>query len=170
MLVKKGDTVLVITGKDKGKTGKVMEVNPAAGKVLVDGVNVVTKHQKPKSAQDKGGIVKKTAPIDVSNVMVVCPTCGKATRVAHTMVGEEKVRACKKCNASLDKKFVKQAKKEAKKVEKTEKTAVETVKPEVKAEAKKAPAKTATKTQAKPAAAKTTTAKKSTATKKVESK
>ena len=115
MTIKTGDNVLVIAGKDKGKTGKVTAVYAAANKVLVEDVNVVTKHQKPRSQQDKGGIVKKSAPIEASNVQVVCPVCGKATRVAHSEVEGKKVRTCKKCNASLDKEFVKATKKEAKK-------------------------------------------------------
>ena len=118
--IKKGDTVLVIAGKDNGKTGTVLEVSPKTGKVVVEGVNVVSRHQKPKSQQDKGGIIKKNAAIDASNVMVVCPVCGKATRVAHAEVEGKKVRSCKKCNASLDKEFVKATKKEAKKTVKAE--------------------------------------------------
>ena len=125
--VKKGDKVLVITGKDKGKTAEALEVSPKTGKVLVDGVNVVTKHQKPKSQQDKGGIIKKSAPIDASNVMVVCPTCDKATRVAHKEVEGKKARICKKCGASLDKKLVKAVKKEAK-ASKTEEKSTKTSK------------------------------------------
>ena len=115
MTVKKGDNVVVIAGKDKGKTGKVTEVSPKDGKVLVDGVNIVTKHQKARKQGDKSQIVKKNAPIEASNVMVVCPVCGKATRVAHREIDGKKVRACKKCSASLDKEFVKATKKEAKK-------------------------------------------------------
>jgi len=118
--VKKGDKVLVITGKDKGKIADVVEVSPKTHKVLVDGINVVTKHQKPRTQQDKGGIVKKSAPIDASNVMVVCPVCGKATRVAHSEIEGKKVRSCKKCKGSLDKEYVKAAKKEAKKAIKAE--------------------------------------------------
>lgn len=118
MTIKTGDTVVVIAGKDKGKTGKVSAVYADANKVLVDDVNVVTKHQKPRSQQDKGGIVKKSAPIDASNVMVVCPICGKATRVAHSENEGKKVRSCKKCNGSLDKEY--KAKKEAKKAVKAE--------------------------------------------------
>ena len=118
--VKKGDKVLVITGKDKGKVADVVEVSPKEGKVLVEGVNVVTKHQKPRSQQDKGGIVKKSAPIDASNVQVVCPVCGKATRVAHSVIEGKKVRSCKKCNGSLDKEYVKATKKETKKTVKAE--------------------------------------------------
>ena len=115
MTIKKNDTVCVITGKDKGKSGKVSAVYSNKNKVLVENVNIVTKHQKPKSQQDKGGIFKKPAPIDASNVMVVCPVCNKATRVAHKEIDGKKVRVCKKCGASLDKEFVKQTKKEAKK-------------------------------------------------------
>ena len=115
MTVKSGDNVLVITGKDKGKTGKVTAVYADTNKVLVENVNIVSKHQKPKSAQDKGGIFKRPAPIEASNVHVVCPVCNKATRVAHKEIDGKKVRICKKCGASLDKEFVKQTKKEAKK-------------------------------------------------------
>lgn len=115
MTVKTGDNVVVIAGKDKGKTGKVTAVYADENRVLVENVNIVSKHQKPKSQQDKGGIFKRPAPIDASNVLVVCPTCGKATRVAHSEVEGKKVRSCKKCGASLDKEFVKQTKKEAKK-------------------------------------------------------
>ena len=115
MTVKSGDNVLVITGKDKGKTGKVTAVYADTNKVLVENVNIVSKHQKPKSAQGKGGIFKRPAPIEASNVQVVCPVCNKATRVAHKEIDGKKVRICKKCGASLDKEFVKQTKKEAKK-------------------------------------------------------
>lgn len=121
MTIKKGDTVLVITGKDKGKTGKVTEVYPDDNRVLVDGINIVTKHQKARKQDEKSAIVKKNAPIELSNVMVVCPVCGKATRVAHSEIDGKKVRTCKKCSASLDKEFVKATKKEAKKnIAKTE--------------------------------------------------
>ncbi len=167
MTIKNGDTVYVITGKDKGKTGKVSAVYSDKNKVLVENVNIVTKHQKPKSQQDKGGIVKKPAPIDASNVMVVCPVCNKATRIAHKEIDGKKARVCKKCGASLDKEFVKQTKKEAKKSiaktskEEAVKRAESTVKSAPKAEkTAKAPAKkaeSATKTTTK----KSTTAKES---------
>ena len=114
MNIKKGDNVVVIAGKDKGKTGKVLEVSASAGKVTVDNVNVVKRHQKPRSQQDKGGIISKVAPVDSSNVMVLCAECGKATRVAHKELDGKKVRICKKCGASLDKEYVRAAKKEAK--------------------------------------------------------
>ncbi|MGN1162434.1 MAG: 50S ribosomal protein L24 [Christensenellales bacterium] len=114
MVVKKGDQAVVISGKEKGKKGKVAQVIPSTGKVVIENVNVVSRHKKPRSAQDKGGIMKKAAPIDASNVMVVCPACGKATRVAHKEIAGEKARVCKKCGASLDKDMKKQVKKDAK--------------------------------------------------------
>ena len=137
--VKKGDTVVVITGKDAGKKGKVVASYPKKNRVVVEGVNIITKHKKPRSAQDKGGIVKHEGTIDVSNVMVICPTCGKATRIKHSIVDGKNVRVCK-CGAVLDKKFTKTA--PAKKAAKAE------VKEEVKAEAKAEP-KTAAKAEAK---------------------
>ncbi len=146
MTVKKGDTVLVITGKDKSKSGKVLEVYPEDNRVLVDNVNIVTKHKKARTQNEKSEIIKKTAPIEASNVMVVCPVCGKATRVAHKEIDGKKVRVCKKCSASLDKEFVKATKKEAKKVAKsneaakTTKTASKTT--------KKSTSKTSAKTEA----------------------
>lgn len=100
--VKKGDTVVVIAGKEKGKVGKINLVNPNEKRVAVEGVNLVSKHKKPKSAQDKGGIIKKEGTIDVSNVQVICAGCNKATRVAHNFVDGKKVRVCKHCGASLD--------------------------------------------------------------------
>ena len=137
MKVKKGDNVVVIAGKDKGKKSKVLETSPKTGKIVVENVNVVTKHRKPRSAQDKGGIVKQTNPIPSSNVMVVCQACDKATRVAHKELNGKKVRACKKCGASLDKAFVKIVKKETKKTEqKIETKEVKTEAKEVKVESK----------------------------------
>ena len=111
--VKKGDNVLVLTGKDAGKTGEVLEVNTEAGRVVVSGVNVQTHHRKPRTREDKGGIMKSEGAIDASNVQVVCSACKKATRVAHSEVEGKKVRVCKKCGATLDlaKKAVKNSKK-----------------------------------------------------------
>mgnify|MGYP001149237807 CR=1 FL=1 len=120
MEIKKGDNVVIITGKDKGKKGKVLETSPKKSKLIVENVNIVTKHKKPKSAQDKGGRIQKANPIDISKAMVICSTCNKATRVSHKVVNGKKVRICKKCSASLDKEFVKAVKKETKKVENTE--------------------------------------------------
>ena len=111
--VKKGDNVLVITGKDAGKTGEVLEVNVEAGRVVVAGVNIQAHHKKPRSKDDKGGIIKSEGAIDASNVQVVCPVCKKAVRIAHGDVDGKKVRICKKCGVSLDaeKKAVKNSKK-----------------------------------------------------------
>ena len=129
MTIKKGDTVVVIAGKEKGKSGKVTDVSPKDNRVLVDGLNIVTKHQKARKQDEKSQIVKKSAPIEVSNLMVVCPSCGKATRVAHNTVDGKKVRVCKKCSASLDKEFAKAVKKEAKKSAKAETAAPNAEKP-----------------------------------------
>ena len=149
MIVKKGDQAVVISGKEKGKKGKVSQVIPTTGKVVIENVNVVSRHKKPRSAQEKGGIMKKAAPIDASNVMVVCPACGKATRVAHKVIDGEKARVCKKCGASLDKDMKKQVKKDAKAETKTAKA--DAVKKETATTEKKSKASTAAK---KPAAKK----------------
>ena len=110
--VKKGDNVLVIAGKDAGKTGEILEVNATTGRVVVAGVNIQAHHNKPRSKDDKGGIIKSEGAIDVSNVQVVCPVCKKATRVAHKEEDGKMVRFCKKCGATLDtKKAVKNSKK-----------------------------------------------------------
>lgn len=104
--VKKGDTVLVIAGKDKGKTGKILNAMPSENAVVVEGVNIVYKHKKARNAQEKGGIVKIEGKIDASNVQVICPECKKATRVAtKTNEKGKSVRVCKhaNCGASLDK-------------------------------------------------------------------
>ncbi len=137
MTIKSGDNVLVIAGKDKGKTGKVSAVYADQNKVLVENVNIVTKHQKARNQNEKSGIFKRPAPIEASNVQVVCPVCGKATRVAHSEVDGKKVRMCKKCNASLDKEFVKATKKEAKKAVKADDLKGATLKPAEKKTTKK---------------------------------
>ena len=154
--IKKGDTVLVLTGKDSNKTAEVLECFPAENKVTVKGINVLVKHNKPRSAQDKGGIVKVEGKIPASNVMVVCPTCNKATRVA-IKVDEKgnKVRVCKKCGATLDAAKKATAKKATKTAEVKAEKAPATKKPA----AKKATKATAAKATAKPVekkAAKTT--------------
>ena len=101
MSIKKGDTVIVLSGKDKGKQGKVLEVMPKSGKVVVEKVNVVSRHTKPRKQGEQGGIIQKEAPIYACKVQVVCPKCGKGTRVAHKIVDGKKVRVCKKCGAEL---------------------------------------------------------------------
>ena len=101
MKIKKGDTVLVISGKWRGKTGKVLRAFPRELKVLVEGVNIVKKHQKPKRAEEKGQIVEIPKPIPVSKVKLICPSCKKATRVGYKIEGDEKFRVCKKCGAKI---------------------------------------------------------------------
>ena len=111
MHIRSKDTVVVITGKDKGKEGKVLVASPKTGKVVVEGVAIATKHQKPRQQGVPGGIVKKEAAIDASNVMLICPKCGKPTRVSHKVnvavdangkKNRTMVRVCKKCGADID--------------------------------------------------------------------
>lgn len=99
--VKKGDEVMIISGKDKGKKGKVLEISPSEGKVIVEGRNMVTKHVKPRRTGELGGIVKAEGPLYACKVMPVCPKCSKATRVGHKINGDKKVRVCKHCGAEL---------------------------------------------------------------------
>ena len=102
--VKTGDTVVMLSGRDKGKQGKVLAVSPKEGKVIVEGLNIVTKHVKPRSAQQQGGIVEAEAAMYASKVMAVCPKCGKPTRVAHKFLEDgTKVRVCK--NADCGEEF-----------------------------------------------------------------
>ncbi|MGR6837439.1 50S ribosomal protein L24 [Syntrophomonas erecta] len=103
MHIKKGDIVLVTTGKDAGKKGKVLRVVPKDKRVVVEGVNRVKRHQKPSRAIPQGGILKMEAPLNASNVMVVCGKCNKPTRVGHKLLNnDEKVRICKNCGEVLD--------------------------------------------------------------------
>ena len=116
MKVKKNDTVYVMTGKDAGKTGTVLEALPKDNKLKVEGINVQKKSKKARSANEQSAIVEQFGAIDASNVLVVCPSCGKGTRVKYQVNGEEKVRVCAKCGATLDQaKKAKAAKKSAKK-------------------------------------------------------
>ena len=102
MNIKKGDTVVVLSGKDKGKQGKVLSVIPSESKVVVEGVNVATKHKKATSQTEQGGIVKKEAPIYACKVQRVCPKCNKPTRPAHKLLADgKKVCVCKKCGAEI---------------------------------------------------------------------
>ncbi len=105
MNVKLNDNVVVITGKDAGKQGKVIATSPKNGTVTVEGVNVHKKAQKARRANETSQLVDKEQPIDVSNVMVVCGACGKGVRVKHTVVDGKKVRVCAKCGAVLDKAY-----------------------------------------------------------------
>ena len=101
MNVKKGDTVVVLSGKDKGKQGKVLGTVPAEDKVVVEGVNMVTCHVKPRRQGEQGGIVEREAALYASKVQVVCPKCKKGTRVAHKIENGKKSRVCKHCGAEL---------------------------------------------------------------------
>jgi len=101
MKIKKGDQVLIISGKDKGKKGKVLKVFPKERKVLVEGINLRKKHQKPKRAEQKGQIVEIPVPIDVSNVKFICPKCGKATRVGFKIIENKKFKICKSCEQEI---------------------------------------------------------------------
>ena len=135
--IKTGDTVLVNSGKDSGKKGKVLAVKKSKESVrlVVEGVNIITKAKKARTAQEKSELVKVEGTIDVSNVNVICPKCDKAVRVRHAEVDGKKVRVCPKCAATLDVKFSKDVKaakkatkaetsetKETKKAEKSAKT------------------------------------------------
>ena len=133
MKIKKNDTVYVVAGKDKKSTGKVLSVDTEANMIKVEGVCVQRKHRKARKAGETSGIVSQVGSINASNVLIVCPACGKNTRVGYVVDGDKKVRVCKKCGASLD------------------------VKPEANKTAKKAAA--ATKTAAKTTAKKTSTKK-----------
>jgi len=127
--VRKGDNVKILTGKDKGKTGRITAVNPDTGRIVVDGSNTIIKHNKAKNAQSQSSILKMAGSIDSSNVQIVCPACAKATRVAKLAADAKSkakfVRACKKCNASLDVKQDKKVDKKAKKAKKDDEVATD---------------------------------------------
>ena len=101
MNIKRDDKVIVLSGKDKGKSGKVIAADPKAEKVIVEGVNVATKHQKAQKKGQDGGILKIETPIYVSKVQLVCSACGKGVRAGYKFVDGKKVRVCKKCGAEI---------------------------------------------------------------------
>ena len=102
MKIRKGDRVQVLQGKDRGKQGEVTFAFPATGKVIVDGLNVAKRHQKPTQAMQQGGIIDKEMPLPVSRVAVICPSCGKPTRVGYRFDADgTKVRICRKCEGDL---------------------------------------------------------------------
>ncbi len=101
MKIKKGDTVQVLSGNDKGKTGEVLEVIPKLQKVIVKGVNIRKKHVKPKKQGEEGGIIPVECSIHSSKVNVICPKCNKATRLGIIKEGKEKIRVCKKCGNKI---------------------------------------------------------------------
>src|SRR5258705_13696441 len=104
--IRKGDNVKVLAGKDAGKSGRVLSINAKKNTVVVEHVGIIKRHTRPNPGKNiKGGIVEKEAGINVSNVMVVCPNCGKHSRIGHNILPDgTKVRTCKRCNSTLDKK------------------------------------------------------------------
>lgn len=101
MKIRRNDTVMVITGKDRGKRGTVVRVLPKEQRLVVEGVNLAKRHSKPTPKQPAGGIIEFAAPLAVSNVLLVCPSCSKPTRVAMKLTEAGKVRTCKHCGAAL---------------------------------------------------------------------
>ena len=101
MNIKKNDTVIVLSGKDKGVKGKVLVAMPADNKVVVENVNVATCHTKPRKQGETGGIVKKETPIRACKVALYCEKCGKGVRVGHKIEGDKKIRICRKCGAEI---------------------------------------------------------------------
>ncbi len=100
--VKKGDTVVVLAGKDKGKQGKIISAMPGAGKVIVEGVNKVKRHSKPSLKVPQGGIITKEMPMHACKVQLVCPACNKPTRTGHKVVNGKNARYCKKCGEVIE--------------------------------------------------------------------
>ena len=103
MGIKKNDSILVISGKEKGKRGRVLSVYPLKDSLLIEKINMIKKHMKPSRKYAQGGIIEKEAPIHMSNVMLICPKCNKPTRISNTSLqGGKKVRVCKKCREVMD--------------------------------------------------------------------
>ena len=101
MKIKKDDTVLIISGKDKGKKAKVLESFPKQCKISVEGVNIVKKHRRPKTEKEKGQVIEIIKPVDVSNVKLICPKCSVASRVGYRLTEKGKYRICKKCQQEI---------------------------------------------------------------------
>ncbi|MCX8030451.1 MAG: 50S ribosomal protein L24 [Thermodesulfovibrionales bacterium] len=101
--IKKNDTAIVLSGKDKGKKGRVISVKPSEDKVIIENVNIVKKHMRPNRQYTQGGIISKESPLHISKVMLVCPKCNKPTRIANSFIdADRKVRVCKKCKEVID--------------------------------------------------------------------
>ena len=100
--IKKGDKVMVIAGKDRGKSGKILRVFPSRERVLVEGVNIVKRHTRPTQKNPQGGIIEREAPIHISNVMLICPRCNKPARVGKRVTEEGKFRVCKRCGEEIE--------------------------------------------------------------------
>jgi len=103
--IRKNDNVIVTTGRDSGKRGRVLKVLPAKGRLIVEGVNIIKRHTKPNPGRNiKGGIVEREGALHASNVQLVCPECGAQTRIGHKILGDgRKVRICRKCEGVVDK-------------------------------------------------------------------
>jgi large subunit ribosomal protein L24 len=101
--IKKNDTAVVLSGKNKGKRGRVISVNPSKEAVMIEGVNVIKRHMKPSKSNAQGGIIEKEAPVHISNTMLVCPKCSKPTRIGSSVLeSDKKTRVCKKCKEVID--------------------------------------------------------------------
>ncbi|RJR17092.1 MAG: 50S ribosomal protein L24 [Nitrospiraceae bacterium] len=101
--LKKNDTVLIITGDEKGKKGRVLDVDPDKNRLLVERLNMIKKHMKPSKKYSQGGIIEKEAPVHMSNVMLVCPKCSKPTRIGNSVLENgKKIRSCRKCGEVVD--------------------------------------------------------------------
>jgi large subunit ribosomal protein L24 len=101
MKLKKGDQVVIISGKDRGKRGKILDVFPSEARVVVEGVNIRKKHVRPKKSGEKGQVVQTPAPLAVSNLKLICPKCGQPTKVGYKVVEDKKYRLCKKCGQEI---------------------------------------------------------------------
>lgn len=101
MRIKKGDTVLIVSGKDKGRTGKVLRALPGGEKIMVEGINLRKRHVRPRKSGEKGQIVEISAPMNISNAKFICSKCGKATKVGYKLGEKEKYRICKKCGQRI---------------------------------------------------------------------
>jgi len=103
LTLKKGDVAVVMTGKSKSKSGRILSVLPSKEKVIIEGINIVKRHMKPSKKYSQGGIIEKEGPIHISNVMLVCPKCNKSTRIGNTVLDDgKKLRTCKKCKEVID--------------------------------------------------------------------
>lgn len=101
MKIHKGDTIKIITGKDSGKTGKVLKIIPKKNKILIEGLNLFKKHVRPKKQGEKGQTILVPRPINVSNAMILCASCGRAVKIGYRLEGGKKERICKKCKAKI---------------------------------------------------------------------
>jgi len=101
MKIHKGDQALIISGKDKGRKGKVIEALPKDGRVVVEGLNIRKKHMRPKKSGEKGQIIEMPSPLDVSDLKIICPKCGKPARIGYKIEGKKKYRICKKCKQEI---------------------------------------------------------------------